>query len=66
MITVQNLVCRDYTKYVHATTYTQAPAHTCIWTIHNLIYSQLKQITEEDNNAEQKTWQVYFLEKEMS
>ena len=32
----------------NAHTYTQAPAHTSILTAHNLIYSQLKQITNGD------------------
>ena len=46
--TVQNLVWRDRSKCIHVHTYIQVPAHAGILTIHNLIYNQLKQITNRD------------------
>ena len=59
--------------YTHTHTYThrhtQAPAHTSVVTIQNLIYAQLKTgskqrlETDEDSSTEQKAWQVYSFGK---
>ena len=70
--TVQIIVWNDYCKWIHAHTYSQAPAHSSMLTIHNLIYNQLKQITNRNLRqrkiAEQsrKYGRFIVLEKEMS
>ena len=62
----RNLYFTDLNNNNDYSAKTKTLAHTCIWTINNLIYSQLKQITnrdsvaEEDNNAKQKTAGLFF------
>ncbi len=60
----------DYLKilFILSThTHTYAPAHTSMFTIHNLIYTQTgkkeQPEAEEDSNTEQKAWQVYCFGK---
>ena len=53
----------------HTHTHTQAPAHTSILTVQNLMYTQLntgskqRLETDEDTSMKRKTWQVYSLGK---
>ena len=64
----QNLVCRDYSKHIHA--HTHLHTYTSMLTIPNLIYTQLKKWAESRGLRQmttavpnEKIWQVYSFGK---